>query len=833
MGHLAQDLRFALRTFRKSPVFVAVAVISLALGIGANTAIFSLVDQVLLRLLPVKDPQQLVLFWGRGQHYGSNNGRYKISYPMYADFRDQNQVFSGMFCTWDTDMSVSFDGKTARVSGELVSGTYFPVLGVGAALGRVFTPDDDKIPGGHPIAVISYRYWLNQFAGNPGVIGKKLLVNGYPLTIVGVSQAGFDGTDPGSSPQIRVPIMMKAQMDPLNFYSLTGRRGRWVNAFGRLKPGVTIEQAKAGLQPLFHQMLEMEVREKEFARTAPETKQSFLRMWIDLLPASNGRSPLRERFSNSLLVLTAIVGLVLLIACANLANLLIARATARQKEIAVRLALGASRSRIVSQLLAESLMLALTGGIAGLLLAVWMDRTLVSFLPRDTSPLTISSAPDWRVLAFNLGVSILTGIIFGLAPALQATRPNVAPTLKDEVGSIVGGTSVRIRKALVAAQVTLSLLLLIGAGLFIRSLRNLKDLDPGFRTANLLSFAVDPTLNGYKPERSLDFYRQLQEQLDAIPGVESASFAVMPVLAGDEWDSSMAVEGYTTKPGEWVDPHMNFVSPDYFKTLNVPVLTGREFRMTDGRGAPKVCIVNEKFARRYFHDGNAVGRHIGMGGDPGTKLDTEIVGVVRDAKYESMRDEMPIEVYQPYHQVTFVLGMYAYVRTARNPEQTFSTIRRIVNGLDPNLPVFQMKTIDQQMEESLLTERLVASLSAAFGFLATLLAAIGLYGVMAYTVARRTREIGVRMALGANSGDVVWLVMKEVLLLVGIGIAVGMPAALALTRLVKAQLYGIQPNDAATLAWAALGIAFVALMAGYVPARRATRVDPMQALRWE
>ncbi|HML15427.1 MAG TPA: ABC transporter permease [Bryobacteraceae bacterium] len=835
MGRLTQDMRFAVRTFRKSPVFFAVAMISLALGIGANTAIFSLVDQILLRLLPVKNPQQLVLFWGRGEHYGSNNGRYRLSYPMYADFRDQNQVFSGMFCVSAMDMSVSADGKTELVRGELVSGTYFPVLGVGPALGRVFMPDVDRTPGGAPFAVISYRYWLSRFAADPGVIGKKFLVNGYPLTIVGVSQAGFDGTDPASSPQIRVPIMMKAQMDPagFSFYTLTDRRGRWVNAFGRMKPGVTIQQARAALQPLFHQMLEMEVRQKEFARAAPETKENFLRMWIDLVPASNGLSEFRERFSNSLVVLSVIVGLVLLIACANVANLLIARATARQKEIAVRLALGAGRGRIVSQLLVESLLLALLGGAAGLLLAVWMDRTLVSFLPRGETPLTISATPDWRILAFNLGISILTGIIFGLVPALHATRPDVAPTLKNEVGSIAGGASVRIRKALVAAQVTLSLLLLIGAGLFIRSLRNLKDLDPGFRSANLISFAVDPTLSGYKPDRSLDFYRQLHEQLDAIPGVESAALALMPVLYGGEWDNSMAVEGYTSKPGEFVDPHMNFVSPDYFKTLDVPVLTGRDFRMTDGRGAPLVCIVNEKFARRYFKDGSALGRHLGMGGNPGTKLDIEIVGVVRDAKYESMRDEVPIEVYRPYHQMPFVLGMFAYIRTARNPEQTFSVIRRIVNGIDPNLPVYQMKTIDQQIEESLLTERLVASLSAAFGFLATLLAAIGLYGVMAYTVARRTREIGVRMALGAASGDVVWLIMKEVLLLVGIGIAAGMPVALALTNYVKSQLYGIQPNDAATLVLATLGIAFVALTAGYVPALRATRVDPMRALRWE
>jgi predicted permease len=835
MGHLAQDLRFAARSFRKSPVFVAVAVFSLALGIGANTAIFTLVDQLLLRLLPVKDPEQLVLFWGRGPHYGSNNGRYKLSYPMYEDFRDHNQVFSGMFCRWDTNLSISSDGKTERVDGELVSGSYFPVLGVGAALGRVFTPDDDKIVGGHPYAVISYRYWISRFAADPNVIGKKILVDGYPLTIIGVSQAGFDGTDTGSSPQVRVPIMMQAQMSPTmaEYNGMKNRRSRWVNVFGRLKPGVSLKQAQAELEPYFHQILAMEITEKAFAQTAPETRQKFLTMWLELRPAEKGDSGLRRQFASPLLVLTAVVGLVLLIACANVANLLIARATARQKEIAVRLALGASRSRIISQLLVESLALALAGGIAGLALAAWMDKALVNFLPTGSSSITISTIPDWRILAFNLAVSLLTGIIFGLVPALQSTRPQLAGTLKDQVGSIAGGASVGIRKALVAAQVTLSLLLLIGAGLFIRSLQNLKDLDPGFHTANLLGFAIDPPLNGYKQERSLDLYRQLRENLDSIPGVESASLAIMPVLSGNEWDSSMAVEGFQAKPTEQPDPHMQFISPDYFKTMNIPMLLGRDFRMTDGRGAPEVCIVNERFARRYFKDGNALGKHIGMGGDPGTKLNIEIVGIVRDTKYESMRDEIPVEVYRPYHQMPFVLGMYAYVRTARQPEQVFSSIRQVVNNLDSNLPVFEMKTIEAQMEESLITERLVATLSTGFGILATILAAIGLYGVMAYMVAQRTREIGVRMALGAASTDVVWLVMKEVLLLAGIGIAIGLPAAWGLTRMVKSQLYGIQPNDALTIVAATLGIALVALLAGYVPARRATLVDPMLALRWE
>src|SRR3984957_11405011 len=430
MGHLLNDIRYALRTFRKSPVFVA-----LALGIGANTAIFTLIDQVLLRLLPVKDPQQLVLLWTRGQHYGSNSGANKISYPMYVDFRDKNQVFSGMFCRDDIAFSVNFEGKTERISGEIVSGSYFPVLGVGAAQGRVFNVSDDQSEGGVPYAVLSYRYWMSRFAGDPQVIGKKLVLNGFPFTVVGVSQAGFDGTDPAHSPQVRIPVMMKLQVEPQGFYDLKNRRNRWVQSYGRLKPGVTIEQAKASLQPLMHQMLDMEVQEKDFAHAAPEDKQNFLRMWVTLLPAAKGRSFLRDRFSNPLLVLMAIVGLVLLIACANVANLLIARATARQKEIAVRLALGANRAQIVSQLLVESLLLSMAGGAAGLLLAVWIDETLVSFLPvGETNTLAISATPDWRILLFTLGVSLLTGIVFGLVPALQATRPDLAPTLKDEVG---------------------------------------------------------------------------------------------------------------------------------------------------------------------------------------------------------------------------------------------------------------------------------------------------------------------------------------------------------------------------------------------------------------
>jgi predicted permease len=639
VGNLAADLRFAIRTFRSSPVFTGVALLSLALGIGANTAIFTLVDQLMLRLLPVTHPEQLVTLWGRGDHYGGNNGPQKLSYPMYCDFRDKNQVFEGMFGSWDTAFNLSFNGRTERIAGQMITGTYFPVLGVGASLGRLIGPDDDRLNAGNPVVVLSYRYWTTRFSADPGVIGQKLIVNGYPMTIIGVSQAGFEGTDPANSPAIRIPVTTLALLEPKTD-NLTNRRYRWLNSFGRLKQGETLEQARAGLQPLFRQVIEWEVLQQPFARTAPITRQKFLRMWLDLLPASTGRSFLRQQFSNPLLVLMSIVALVLLIACANVANLLIARAAARQKEIALRLALGAGRGRIVSQLLLESLLLAVCGGGLGMLFAVWIDKLLIGSLPPSNTALAISSTPDWRVLAFNAALSLVTGVIFGLIPALQATRPDLAPTLKDEAGSISGGRSTIMRKGLVAAQVCLSLLLLIGAGLFIRSLRNLRDLDPGFHTRNLLTFAVDPSSNGYSKERNRQFMHQLKEGIDATPGVESSTLAVVPILEGNEWDNWVTVENFTPKPGEWIDPHVNFLWPDYFRTLEIPMVEGRDFRITDVEGAAKVGIVNERFAKQYF-GGNALGKHVGIGGDPGTKTDIEIVGVVRDTKYESMRDEMP------------------------------------------------------------------------------------------------------------------------------------------------------------------------------------------------
>src|SRR5438477_1850333 len=791
MTSLLPDLRYSLRAIRRSPLSASVAILSLALGIGANTAIFTLMDQLMLRQLPVRHPGQLVMLFQRGAHNGNNMGGRMHSYPIYQDLQQKAAPFSEVLCRRLISASVSLDNQTERVDAEMVSGNFFTMLGVKPAAGRLFnSQEDDRVFMGHPVVVLSYDYWDNRFARDPNIVGKKILVNNYPMTIVGVSGPGFAGLDPAVSPKIRVPILMKPAMVPQWFWLRPDdRRSRWVQVFARLKPGYTVESARPPVQALFHQIREYEATLPAAKSWSAYAREQFLRGTIHIEQAATGYASLRNRFSTALIVLMCMVGLGLLIACANVANLLIARAFARQKEIAVRLSIGASRGRLVRQLLVESMVLSIAGGLAGVILAAVMTRGLLALVPSEGNPLLIRAVPDPRILLFTLALTFLTGLIFGLVPALRASRPDLWTTLKDAVGSIAGtGGSLFLRRGLVTAQVALSFLLLFGAGLFVRSLQNLKSVDTGFRDLdNLITFQLSPALNGYDATRTVRFYQELLDHIHAVPGVKAAALASVALLHGDEWDSSTAVEGHQAKDGEDIQAFMNSISPGYFEALGIPILEGRDFDRRDMTDNSKVAIVNEKFARHYFGNKSAVGRHLGRGGGPGTKLDTEIVGVVANSLYEGPREGVRRQVFIPNWGNQ---GVAFYVRAGLGSASAYGALRSEVKKLDNSMPIYELKTLGSQLDETLLTERLIALLSAGFGLLATLLAAIGLYGVMAFVVARRTKELGVRMALGAQPASVIWLVMKDVLILVTIGLLIGVPSAIGLGRFVSTQLYG-------------------------------------------
>jgi putative ABC transport system permease protein len=829
MNEIWRDIKHTGRSLRKAPGFLIVVVLTLGLGIGANAAIFSLMDQVLLRPLPVHDPASLVLLDGPGAFRGRTLNAMTFSYPIYKDFRDRNEVFTGVLARVPLAMTAVWRGASERANGELVSGNFFEVLGVQPALGRLFSAADDQTPGGHPVAVISYGYWQRRFGGDPAILNQVLTVNGHPLTIVGVGARGFSGVQVGQGADIMVPIMMKAQMTP-TWNDLDNRRSRWLTVMARLRPGISRTQAEAAMNVVYRQINEQEIT--EIPGVSESFRQRFVSKHLDVLPGHKGLSDLRRQFSKPLIVLMSMVGLVLLIACANVANLLMARTTSRYKEISLRLALGASRMRIVRQQLVESALLAGAGTLVGVLLAWWTGTLLLASLPGDPAARNLSSDPDLRVTLFALGVGVLTALAFGIVPALQATRTAVTSALKEDSGSVAGGgRQARLRRLLVVAQVALSMLLLAGAGLFARSLYNLKTLDPGFRVDNVFAFSIDPSLSGYEGDRLTALYRRMQEELLAVPGVRDVSMSEIGALSGSQWSMSVRVDGYQAKEGEDMNPSVDGVGPRYFATMGIPLVSGREFTERDVKGAPRVAVINETMAKYFFNGTNPVGRRLGFGG--GKPTDVEIVGVARDVRSLQLRDIPPRFVYLPYAQDDSVTQLTYYVRAAQDGGSTATAIRQAVTRLDPNLPIFDMKTMAVQVDESLFVERMVAALSITFGGLATLLAAIGLYGVMSYAVTRRTREIGIRMALGAERRRVMWLVLKEVAIMTAAGITGGLAVALWLTRQVQSQLFGLAPHDPLTLAAATVLLGFIAIAAGYIPAQKATRIDPIVSLRSE
>jgi predicted permease len=825
METIWQDIRYALRVLRKHPGFTVVAVLTLALGIGANAAIFTLTDAVLLQSLPVKDPNQLTTISSFEPRSGNNNS---FSYPLYQDLRDKNEVFSGVIARGGAQMNVSFDGRNDRVRGELVSGNFFDVLGVRPWAGRLFTQDDDRTPGAHPVAVLSYAFWARRFGKDPGIVGKTILINEYPLTVIGVTPPGFYGIELASSPDVRVPLMMTVVFNPLPKTRLVSRRHQWLTIMARRKDGVTLAQAQASLGVLYHQIIESEVQQLP-ADVSAVDRQDYLKMTMVLGEGSQGFQRLQREMRTPLLLLFGATGIVLLILCANLANLVLARDAGRDQEISVRLALGAGRVRLLRQWLTEAILLSLLGALAGTLVALWVKSGLVSFIPADYRS-NLDSPLGWRFVAFTLLVSLVVGIALGLAPALRAAHSSAVFALHGEARTFVaGGGLFSLRNGLILVQVALSLPLLIASGLLLGSLRNLRGVDPGFRPGNVLVASINPALNGYAPEKTRSFYNELLTGLRATPGVQSASLASDSPLAGS-WDmNGIVIEGYQPSPGERTSTQRTAISTDYFRTLGISLVAGRDFTEQDTTGAPPVAIINQQMARHFFGNENPIGKKIGLEKVP----DTVIVGIVSDAQHRSLRETPVRQFYQPINQESRLFDLTMHVKTAGDPGGVVDLVRAQVQKLDPHLPLYEMKTLSAQIDESLVQERLVTWLCTAFGLLAALLTALGLYGVLAFSVAQRTREIGIRVALGAQARDVFKLIIGQGMLVVTIGVALGLAASLALTRLIASLLFGVTATNAGTFMIVSGGLALVALLACYLPARRATKVDPLVALRYE
>ena len=824
---MINDIRYALRVLAKSPGFACVVVFTLALGIGANAAIFSLMDRVLLQSLPVANPDQLAVLSAYDPKEGPDISG-SFSYPMYQDLRDKNDVFSGVIVRGGTQMNVSYGDQTERVRGELVSGNFFEVLGVQPWAGRLFTQDDDRLPGAHPVAVLSYAYWETGFGKDPSLIGKTILVNEHPLTVIGVTPPGFYGITLSNNPDVRVTMMMTPVFNPLPPTRLQSRRHQWLNIMARRKANVSQQQAQASLDVLYRQIRESEA-EKLPATISAADREEFMAQRIAVMPGDQGFRHLQVELKTSLLLLFGATCAVLLILCANLANLMMARATVRAQETAVRLALGAGRLRLLRQWLTEGIVLAAIGGLLGVVIAFWIKTGLMAFIPPDFR-VNLGGSFDWRLYLFIFGVALLLGIAFSLAPAIQAARQVFAPGLRLESRSFTSaGRLVSLRSGLILVQVALSLPLLVTAALLLKTLQNLRAVDTGFGKENVLLASVNPALNGYTPERSANFFNELLARTRALPGVKFASLATDSPISGS-WDQiGIVVEGYTPREGERMSCDATWVSNDYFKALSIPLVAGRDFSEEDRMGSPKVVIINERMAKHYFGTTDVLGKKIGLDEVP----DTTIVGVVKDAQYVNLRRDLRRHFYLPTTQEKVLLNMTLHVKTDTDPPVVAESLRAELKAIDPHLPLYNVKTLAGEIDESLVQERLVTWLSSAFGLLATLLTALGLYGVLTFSVARRTREIGIRVALGAQRHDVFKLIMIRGVVLVGVGVLAGVGASIALSRLLESLLFGVQPNNVMTLVLVSVGLVVVALLACYLPARRATKVDPLVALRYE
>jgi len=832
-----QDLRYALRGMRRVPGFTAAAAGCLALGIGANTAIFSVVNAVMLRSLPVRHPEQLVLLSYHSQSYpkalrqtGSGYGRTSLPYQAWQAFRQGATKVSGVLAFAplgfnNHSVSVSSGGAPTVAGGEMVSGNYFSVLGVSPFLGRAIA-DDDLKPAAPNVAVVSYSYWSRQFGAEPSILGRGIAINGAPFTIVGVAPRGFFGVDPQFAPDLWVPLRDMPELKPWGIQTggstmFQNPRWWWCMMIARLKPGVTPELARAELDVLFQQATLQGISRPPKPEETPH---------IALAPASRGLEQLQRSFSQPLRILLVAVSLVLLIACANVATLLLARSRSRQKEMSVRLAIGASRARLIRQFLTESLLLSLCGGAVGLLFALWGSRALVLLMSAG-QPIALDVGPDSTVLAFTAAVSVLTAFLFGLAPAFRATRVSLAPQLKQQAASAPSRAT--LGKVLIAGQVALSVCLLFGAGLFVRTLQKLQNQDFGFNRQRLLLFELDPRRNGCTQQRVLEVYREALEKIQALPGVRAATISAYPLLSGWENNGSASTGDALAKDRQPPSVYWNVIGPDFFQTMSIPVVLGHSPGWRDMSGR-RVAAVNETFARSLFPNVSPLGRTFSFGTtfDPAEAY--EIVGVVRNAKYDDVRGVPPATAYIPYTAVPDMVGRMSFeVRTAGDPLSITAALRDIMRHVDPNLPLIGIQTQEQLIDEALGQEHMFARISSFFGLLALLLVTVGVYGTLAYAVTRRTGEIGIRIALGAGRPQVLWMVLRESLLVVACGLAAGIPAALLLSRYIASMLFGVKAYDAASMAATILILAAAGALAGFIPARRSSRISPIRALRYE